>query len=221
MRLIAGKAEGEAHEAYEGADGDVSLLPEPEYRANVRQVEKAIKSHHGLLLNWLAKRLGNSSDAADVAQDVYIRIYRYARTEWVENPQALLFKTAANLAINELKRQSRVLQRQVTTADDAVADVVSEIVADGPTPEEAMRQKQDIHALVDAIRRLPEKPRAAFIKNRFEGKTYGDIAVEMSVSESTVEKYMLDALRRLRGRLVRPSAGSVLPMPRRGRRGKG
>lgn len=196
------------------------LLADADYKVNIRRVEQAIRKHHGMLLNWLAKKLGNAADAADVAQDVYMRIYRFARTGMVENPQALLFKTAANLAINELKRRQRVLQRQVTTTDDTVADVVAEVATDDPTPEEAMDRKQNIHALVDAIRQLPEKPRMAFVKNRFEGKTYGDIAVEMGVSESTVEKYMMDALKRLRGRLVRPSEGTVLPMPRRGRRGR-
>lgn len=189
-------------------------------RKNIRALEACIKANHGLLVGWLAKKLNNHDDAADVAQDVYMRVYRFANVEVIENPQALLFKTAANLAINELKRRGRVLRRQVQVDDESVATTVADLPADDPTPEESVGHKQDVDAMMEAIRALPEKPRAAFIKNRFEDKTYATIAAELGVSESTVEKYMMDALKRLRARLLKKPAATVLPMPRRTRRGK-
>jgi len=196
------------------------LLDDISRKRNVRALEQCIKAHHGTLVGWLTKKLGNVSDAADVAQDVYMRVYRFASVERIDNPQALLFKTAANLAINELKRRGRVLSRHVQVEEEDVADTVAALPCEDPTPEEALGYKQDADAMVQAIRQLPEKARSAFVKNRFEGKTYSDIAEELCVSESTVEKYMMDALKRLRARLVGKTNSTGLPLPRKARRGK-
>ncbi|WP_417451470.1 RNA polymerase sigma factor [Kordiimonas sp.] len=195
-------------------------LDEVARKRNIRSLERAIKANQGVLIGWLSKKLNSASDAADVAQDVYIRVYKFAEVEIIDNPQALLFKTAANLAINELKRQGRVLRRQVRTGDDTMADTIEAVPCDGLNPEETVGHRQDVRAMAAAIRQLPEKARAAFVKNRFEDKTYADIARELGVSESTVEKYMMDALKRLRGRLMRKPQASVLPLPRKARRGK-
>lgn len=204
----------------DGREDDVPRLEEGVRRKNIRALESCIKSNHGLLVGWLTKKVGNHDDASDVAQDVYMRVYRFANVEVIENPQALLFKTAANLAINELKRRGRILRRHVQVDDDSVAGQVAELPAEGPTPEEVVDHKQDIDAMKRAIGALPEKPRAAFIMNRFEDKTYAAIAVELGVSESTVEKYMMDALKRLRVRLSSKQGAAILPLPRKGRRGK-
>lgn len=199
---------------------DAPRLEEAARRDNVRALESCIRTNHGLLVGWLAKKLGNHDDASDVAQDVYMRVYRFANVEVIENPQALLFKTAANLAINELKRRGRILRRHVQVDDDSVAVTVADLPTEDPTPEQALGQKQDVGVMLEAIRALPDKPRTAFVKNRFEDKTYASIAREMGVSESTVEKYMMDALKRLRARLLKKPTASVLPLPRRPRRGK-
>jgi RNA polymerase sigma-70 factor (ECF subfamily) len=201
--------------------GDRPLLDEAARRKNIRALEATIKASHGLLVGWITKKLGNADDASDVAQDVYMRVYRFASVEVIENPQALLFKTAANLAINELKRRGRVLRRQVQVDDDSVSKTVADLPTDDPTPEEALGHRQDVGEMMDAIRALPDKPRIAFIKNRFEDKTYAAIAGEMGVSESTVEKYMMDALKRLRTRLLKKPGAAILPLPRKTRRGRG
>ncbi len=197
-----------------------TVLDDVARKRNVRALEKAIKANQGVLIGWLTKKLNSAADAADIAQDVYIRVYKFAAVEQIDNPQALLFKTAANLAINELKRRGRVLRRQVRTEDENMADTVEAVPCGGPTPEEVAGHRQDVIAMMAAIRQLPEKARAAFVKNRFEDKTYADIARELGVSESTVEKYMMDALKRLRARLMRKPQASVLPLPRKARRGK-
>ena len=201
--------------------GEKPLLEDAARRKNIRALEACIKANHGLLVGWITKKLGNTDDASDVAQDVYMRVYRFASVEVIENPQALLFKTAANLAINELKRRGRVLRRQVQVDDDSVSKTVADLPTDAPTPEEALGHRQEVGEMMSAIRALPDKARTAFVKNRFEDKTYAAIAGEMGVSESTVEKYMMDALKRLRTRLLRKPGAAILPMPRKARRGRG
>jgi len=220
LSLVTGEPSDSAPRV--GADEGTmtEMLDEVARRRNVKALERAIKDNHGVLVGWLTKKLGSAADAADVAQDVYVRVYKFAAVECIDNPQALLFKTAANLAINELKRRGRVLRRHVDADDENMTDTVAALPSEDPTPEEAIGHKQDISAMVAAIGQLPEKARAAFVKNRFEDKTYADIALELGVSESTVEKYMMDALKRLRARLMRKPQASVLPLPRKARRGR-
>lgn len=218
MRLVK---DASAEAAASEATSERPLLDDKARRKNIKALEASIRTNHGLLVGWLAKKLGNQEDASDVAQDVYMRVYRFASVEVIENPQALLFKTAANLAINELKRRGRILKRHVQADDDSVAGTVADLPTEDPTPEEALGHKQDMGVMMEAIRALPDKPRAAFVKNRFEDKTYAVIAGEMGVSESTVEKYMMDALKRLRARLIKSPGATVLPLPRKGRRGRG
>ncbi|NVJ96937.1 MAG: RNA polymerase sigma factor [Alphaproteobacteria bacterium] len=215
IRLI----EDTGSEASGGEPGSSADLDAQAKQKNIRALEACIKTNHSMLVGWIAKKVGNQDDALDVAQDVYMRVYRFANVEVIENPQALLFKTAANLAINELKRRGRILKRHVQVDDENVAQTVADLPADDPTPEQALGQKQGVGAMMEAIRALPEKPRTAFVKSRFEDKTYAAIAAEMNVSESTVEKYMMDALKRLRSRLLKKQTATVLPMPRRSRRG--
>ena len=79
-----------------GGDSMTGMLDEMTKRRNVKALERAIKDNHGVLVGWLTKKLGSAADAADVAQDVYVRVYKFAAVECIDNPQALLFKTAAN-----------------------------------------------------------------------------------------------------------------------------
>jgi len=58
--------------------------------------------------------------------------------------------------------------------------------------------RQDAEVSLRAIEALPEKIRRAFVLSRFEEKTYSEIATVLSVSVSSVEKYIIEALKSLR-----------------------
>lgn len=170
------------------------MTPEQDAR-----IETAIKENESILVRWLTKRLGDPDAAGDVAQSVFLRVWSYASTAAVANPRALIFKTAGNLAINEMKRRSVFNRTHIAPSDyDNDDDVIEKIAHTGPTPEKQASLREDVRQTLEAIEALPEPARTAFSLNRFDGLSYKKIAARMNVSESSVEKYMIDALKRLR-----------------------
>lgn len=168
-----------------------------EIEARKRAVEAVIRSHDRMLVRWLTRKLGDAETARDVAQSAYLRVWRHAETSQIDNPQALIFKAAANLAANEFRarKRRRAVRIETTAADEAR---LSEVPGSRPSPESELESKQLLAASVAVIEALPPQVRRAFILSRFEGKNYRDIARAMGVSESSVEKYIIQALRVLR-----------------------
>ena len=162
------------------------------------RIETAIRENEGVLVKWLTRRLGDPDAAGDVAQSVYLRVWTYAAKAMVTNPKALIFKTAGNLAINEMKRRNTFNRRHIMPSENDDDDALTNVAASGPTPEKETSLRQDVRKTLDAIAALPEPARTAFTMNRFDGLSYREIAKRMSVSESSVEKYMIVALKQLR-----------------------
>ncbi len=163
-----------------------------------KEIEQAMRRDEKLLIRWLTKKLGDSDTARDVVQSVFLRVWAFAENGIVENPRALLFKTASNLALNEMKRRNKFTRRHVEPSADSDNDALHNVPSLSPSPEKQASLREDVSITMAAINGLPENPRRAFIMNRFDGKSYKQIAVIMKVSESSVEKYMIEALKKLR-----------------------
>jgi RNA polymerase sigma-70 factor (ECF subfamily) len=171
-----------------------------------------------MLIRWLAQKLGDTETARDIAQGAYLRVLDYSRRAKVDNAQALIFKTAANLAANEFRSRKR--RRSYVAEPAAEGDNPVDLVACGnPSPEDAALSKEEVAATLAAIHALPDSVRRAFVLSRFESKTYREIAVLLGVSESSVEKYIIAALKAVRAAVADPAGADVIPLhERRNRR---
>jgi RNA polymerase sigma-19 factor, ECF subfamily len=172
--------------------------------ARNKLVDRAIRKHDRMLVQWLTKKIGDREAARDIAQSAYLRIWRYAEHNQIDNPQALIFKTAANLAANEFRARHRMrfIERLTPRADeDDDQNKIENLASDAPSPEQITVARQDLKTGMAAIKRLPDRIRHAFILSRFENKNYREIADDMNVSESSVEKYIIAALKLLRDAL--------------------
>lgn len=191
----------------------------PEQR---EQIEKAIRQDEKLLVRWLTKKLGDPDAAHDVAQNVFLRVWAFAETNEIENPRALIFKAAANLALNEMKRRNRFNRRHIAPSAQAEDDPLQHVASTAPSPEKHASLREEVVITFNAINDLPDRPRQAFIMNRFDGLSYKEIAKTLRVSESSVEKYMIIALKQLR-RALKPELEKdskivTFPRPRDRRR---
>jgi RNA polymerase sigma-70 factor (ECF subfamily) len=147
------------------------------------------------LRRYLARLLGNRSDAQDVAHDAYARVYRTMEKEAVHRPEGLLFTTARRLAINQLKR------RDHSPVQSAESNVIELSPAQGPGIERVVMARQEWAATEAAIARLPAGCRAVFLLCKFEGLTHPAAAARLGISPKTVEKQHARALRLLRASL--------------------
>jgi len=166
-------------------------------------IEKAIRQNEKILIRWLTKKLGDPDAAHDVAQNVFLRIWAFAETSEIENPRALIFKAASNLALNEMKRRNRYNRRHLAPSEFAEDDPIQHVPSSAPSPEKHASLREEVVITFKAINALPDRPRQAFVMNRFDGLSYKEIARALRVSESSVEKYMIVALKQLR-RTLKP-----------------
>jgi RNA polymerase sigma-70 factor (ECF subfamily) len=202
-----------------GKSVDNSKTLSPEVKDRLNAVERAFRRHDRLLIGWLAKKFGDETIARDIAQDAFLRVWRSAHKTEIEDPRALIFKTAANLAANEFNARRRFRENHVDPASTSVANHIEMVAADDPSPERIASARQDYKACMEVIEELPEKVRAAFIKSRFEALTYREIADQLHVSESSVEKYIITALKGLRRVIAAPEEyGRVVEFSSRARK---
>ncbi|BCA54548.1 DNA-directed RNA polymerase sigma-70 factor [Nitrospira sp. KM1] len=144
--------------------------------------------HSQDLERFLLRKIGCAATAADVFQETWLRIVKLDPKRTVENPRALLFRIAANLVTDHYRRSSKEAAHLVENG------LTIDIPDDAPSAETEIFSRQQYEALLAAVADLPPKRRAVFIMNKFEHKTYSEIAVELGVSESTVMKQMIKAI---------------------------
>lgn len=130
--------------------------------------------------------------AADLMQDAFVRLMGLADKQPVLNPRALLFRTAANLAIDHL-RKHKVETRHI--AETIPMDTAEQVASQAPTPERELWGKQQLQLVQSAIDALPAPIREAFLLHRMHGYAYREIAAIQGVSESAVDKRMNRALK--------------------------
>lgn len=161
-------------------------------------IDRAIRRNDRMLVRWLAQKFGDVETARDIAQSAYLRVWRYAQSQPIDNLQALIFKTAANLAANEFRARKRMKSLKIDPSSDFNERAIELLASTAPSPETTAVTREEIAASLRAIDSLPAQARRAFVLSRFEEKTYREIAAILGVSESSVEKYIIAALKALR-----------------------
>ncbi|MGJ7543477.1 sigma-70 family RNA polymerase sigma factor [Variovorax sp. LT1R16] len=165
---------------------------EPVLHSHIRMLYSA---HHGWLQGWLRKKLGNAFDAADLAQDTFVRLLSAPddtpekQGDWqLREPRAYLTVIAKRLMANLYRRRS--LEQAYLEALGAMPEPMA------PSPEQQailLETLQEIDAMLDG---LAPPVRTAFLLAQLDGLGYAEIAVELSVSERTVKRYMAEAMAR-------------------------
>lgn len=149
------------------------------------EIERLYQTERRRLERMVTRKVG-SSQASDVVQEVFARIWEKAKEHVVLTP-SYLSRCASNSAIDQL----RVEKRHKALADKITADQYAAPVA---TPLQIVEARDGIRHLDDTIRRLPERTRHVFLLNRVHGCTYQEIAATMGLSYIMVEREMAKAL---------------------------
>lgn len=143
--------------------------------------------HQGWLNGWLRRQLGCSQNAADLAQDTFVRLLSKDQDmAAIREPRAYLHTIAKGLLINHWRR------RQVEQAYLDALTLQPEAIA--PSPESQALIVETLLQIDAMLARLPAKVSAAFLMSQLHGMTYAAIAVELGVSERMVKKYMAQAM---------------------------
>jgi RNA polymerase sigma-70 factor, ECF subfamily len=160
------------------------------------------------LVNFLYRMVRSREQAEDLAQEVFIRVYR-AREEYVPSAKftTWLFRIATNLALNSL-RDHRHQKLEVSMDAPLVADAEDgderpfEVADKHPTIEQEMVEEDRKKMIRHAIEKLPEKQRAAVLLHKYQELDYAEIAKILSVSESALKSLLFRAYETLRVELA-------------------
>jgi len=159
------------------------------------------------LRRYLARLLGNTPEAEDIAHDAYMRVYPTVTENRGTKPEALLYVTARRLAINRLKRRS--IGPFVREAVDPERSA-----SQSPGVADEVMARQELGLLEAAIAELPQGCRTVLILRKIELLSHREIAHRLGIAVSTVEKQHARALRLLRAALEPRNAtteGEVRP----------
>jgi RNA polymerase sigma-70 factor (ECF subfamily) len=160
-------------------------------------VVDAVSRFSGGLLRYLRRRLGNTADARDVAQETYARLLRVDRTDLIRDPQSYIFRIAANLAY-----EFELHQRRERTRLDEPSMVEELQRLQSHSPEEQAELAANMARLNRVMANLPQRHRAALILHRRDGMTYEEIAAQLGTSVHMVKKYITAGLQRCRSGLA-------------------
>jgi RNA polymerase sigma-70 factor (ECF subfamily) len=163
-------------------------LPEPgSEREHERLLDQLAQRYRYPLVAFFTRRVGSSSEAEDLTQEVFLRMIRRLGVSGVDNVEAFLFRTAVNLLRDRSRRGKTLASREVDFAQ-RYGDV------DDLSPERLFDSRQSLDLVIEVLNELDERTRDAFILHRLEGMKHAQIAEVLGVSVSSVEKYIVKAL---------------------------
>ncbi|MGE8177843.1 RNA polymerase sigma factor [Pseudomonas fluorescens] len=137
------------------------------------------------LLRTLERMVNNHSTAEDLLQETYLRVARALSERAIDHLEPFVFQTARNLALDHL-RARRIQSR--TMLEDVPLNVVQSIAAPLSSAEDAAHAEQLLERLNISLSQLTPRQQQIFILSRLHGHSYLEIAEQLSVSLSTVQK---------------------------------
>lgn len=149
------------------------------------EVTTLYTDHHGWLLGWLRRRLGDAHQAADLAHDTFVRLLARDEPVQAREPRAFLTTVAQRVLFNHYRRQQ--LERAYLEA------LAQSPQAFAMSPEERallLEALDEIDRLLDG---LPAPVRRAFLLSQLDGMPQVEIAATLGVSLTTVKRYIVQA----------------------------
>ena len=144
-------------------------------------------------------------EVEDIVQETYVRVCQIETTDQIKDPRSFLFRTARNLALDYVRRSETRLSNSYDELPDYSLPEKS-LAVDATFDEVAINE--DFGNLCKAVRHLPVKCRRAFVLKKVYGYSQREIAEEMEISESTVEKHIARGITRCTQYVIRHGEGS-------------
>lgn len=148
--------------------------------------DELVARHRARVLGMVHRYFDAPEDAEDLAQEVFLRLYRARRGYRLSARfTTLLYRIVVNLCIEESRKRRR-RPAQTRLADDSGA-------AGGEDPEHVALSRDSSRRVREALDRLPEKQRIAVLLARYEGRSYREIADTLDCTEKAVEAMLYRA----------------------------
>ena len=153
-------------------------------RAKLDWFRNTILPHEAALRGRLRKMVNTSSEVDDIVSEAMTRAFAVEDFSRITNGRSYVFTIARNIVLDEARR-SQIVSYEV------IADL--DILSDNLSAERKLQARDELRRLEAIIQTIPAQSRQAFILRRVHGKGVKEIAEEMGLSVSTVDKHIARA----------------------------
>lgn len=153
-----------------------------------RLFSKLYNEHATQLFNFLYYKFGDQLQPQDKVQEAFVKLWKKCKDVPPNKAKSFLFTVANNLMLNEYNHQKVVLKYQQKQTKKV----------NHQDPQFLVEEKEYLEKFQNALAKLTEAQRVAFMMNRTEGKKHKEIAEILGISRKAVEKRIYSALKKLR-----------------------
>ena len=168
--------------------------------------ELLLRKYRCPLVNFLYRMVRDTAVAEDLAQEVFLRVYR-ARQEYAPSAKftTWMFRIATNLALNSVRdnrhRQMEISMDQQVDSGESEQPAL-EVADHAPSVEQELVARCRAEMILKAIHALPEKQRVAVLLHKYQELDYDEIARVLECSESALKSLLFRAYETLRVQLA-------------------
>jgi RNA polymerase sigma-70 factor (ECF subfamily) len=191
------------------ASATVDELSDAEVMLRVKAGDEAafdylVQKYRRPMINFMYRMAHNAAAAEDLAQEVFLRVYR-SRGSYQASAKftTWLYRIATNLAVNHARDTRRENPSTTLSLDEADEETGTTMdLPDGsPTVEESILRRERLQAIRQKVENLPERQRLAVIMHKYQQMDYKQIGEVLKLSESATKSLLFRAYETLRDQL--------------------
>jgi RNA polymerase sigma-70 factor (ECF subfamily) len=163
-----------------------------------------VEKYHRAMIHFLFRMVHNQAIAEELAQEVFLRVYRSRESYRAEAKfTTWLYRIATNLAVNHARdtRHERTAQTLYLDAPDEETGATPDVADDEPSVEQRLMRDERMAAIRMHVMALPERQRMAVLMHKYQGMDYRQIGEVLKLSESATKSLLFRAYQTLRDKL--------------------
>ena len=163
-----------------------------------------VEKYHRQMIHFLYRMVHNQAVAEEMAQEVFLRVYRSRESYRAEAKfTTWLYRIATNLAVNHARdtKHERGAQAVYLDAPDPETGSRPDVADDEPTVEQRLLREERMAAIRSHVMALPERQRMAVLMHKYQGMDYREIGEVLKLSESATKSLLFRAYQTLRDKL--------------------
>jgi len=163
-----------------------------------------VGKYHRAIIHFLFRMVRNEAVAEEMAQEVFLRVYRSRESYRAEAKfTTWLYRIATNLAVNHARdtKHERSAQTIYLDAPDEESGTTPDVADDEPSVEQKLMRDERMAAIRTHVMALPERQRMAVLMHKYQGMDYRQIGDVLKLSESATKSLLFRAYQTLRDKL--------------------
>jgi RNA polymerase sigma-70 factor (ECF subfamily) len=176
-------------------------------KGNQHAFRVLVERHSHSVFRLAFRMTGNEHDAEDLVQETFLRAYKQLhRFDGRAGFNTWLYRICANCSIDLIRARKRRNEQQAVATDNPSLHWLDRVAAPGPSPERLMQSAQITGRVEEALRRLSDTERTAFVLRHYEDCNIEQIAEALGVEPNAAKHSVFRAVQKLR-RALEPAWG--------------